>query len=92
MFIYLGDTVRVTVPSDATETQMTFGRSSHTSQAAVLEAASISIDKCMEIERYSHVMHISSTVTGRLRSDLDQWDALRATCPGGLRRTGAGAW
>jgi anthranilate synthase component 1 len=37
----------------------------------------------MEIERYSHVMHISSTVTGRLRSDLDQWDALRATLPVG---------
>ena len=47
------------------------------------ETASISIDKCMEIERYSHVMHISSTVTGRLRSDLDQWDALRATLPVG---------
>ena len=47
------------------------------------EPASISIDRCMEIERYSHVMHISSTVTGRLRSDLDQWDALRATLPVG---------
>ena len=47
------------------------------------ETASISIDRCMEIERYSHVMHISSTVTGRLRSDLDQWDALRATLPVG---------
>lgn len=47
------------------------------------DPASISIDRCMEIERYSHVMHISSTVTGRLRSDLDQWDALRATLPVG---------
>ena len=47
------------------------------------ETASISIDACMEIERYSHVMHISSTVTGRLQDGLDQWDALRATLPVG---------
>ncbi|MEE2681185.1 MAG: anthranilate synthase component I [Planctomycetota bacterium] len=47
------------------------------------ETASISIDACMEIERYSHVMHISSTVTGRLKHGLDQWDALRATRPVG---------
>jgi anthranilate synthase component 1 len=37
----------------------------------------------MEIERYSHVMHISSTVTGRLRPGLDSWDALRSTLPVG---------
>jgi len=37
----------------------------------------------MEVERYSHVMHISSTVTGRLRAGLDCWDALRATLPVG---------
>jgi anthranilate synthase component 1 len=37
----------------------------------------------MEVERYSHVMHISSTVTGRLREGLDCWDALRATLPVG---------
>jgi anthranilate synthase component 1 len=37
----------------------------------------------MEIERYSHVMHISSTVTGELRPELDAWDALRATLPVG---------
>lgn len=49
----------------------------------VCEPGSISIDSCMEVERYSHVMHISSTLTGRLRSTLDQWDALRATLPVG---------
>jgi anthranilate synthase component 1 len=49
----------------------------------VCEPGSISIDSCMEVERYSHVMHISSTLTGRLRDDLDQWDALRATLPVG---------
>ena len=49
----------------------------------VCEPGSISIDRCMEIERYSHVMHISSTVTGRLRAGLDAYDALRATLPVG---------
>ncbi len=37
----------------------------------------------MEIERYSHVMHISSTVTGLLSKGLDAWDALRAALPAG---------
>lgn len=41
------------------------------------------IERCMEVERYSHVMHISSTVTGQLRAGLDCWDALRATLPVG---------
>ncbi|MDZ4756198.1 MAG: anthranilate synthase component I [Phycisphaerae bacterium] len=49
----------------------------------VCETGSINIEKCMDIERYSHVMHISSTVTGRLRPGLDCWDALRATLPVG---------
>lgn len=49
----------------------------------VSEDASIEIPVCMEVERYSHVMHISSTVTGILRDRLDAWDALRATLPVG---------
>jgi anthranilate synthase component 1 len=49
----------------------------------VCERGSIEITRCMEIERYSHVMHISSTVTGRLREDCDAFDALRATLPVG---------
>ncbi len=49
----------------------------------VCESGSISIDRCMEVERYSHVMHISSTVTGRLRAEYDALDALRATLPVG---------
>jgi anthranilate synthase component I len=44
---------------------------------------SIKLDKVMQIERYSHVMHISSTVTGVLRDGKDCWDALRATLPVG---------
>ena len=49
----------------------------------VAEAASVSLDAVMEVERYSHVMHISSTVTGVLRKGLDCWDALRSTLPVG---------
>ncbi|MBL9121393.1 MAG: anthranilate synthase component I [Phycisphaerae bacterium] len=49
----------------------------------VCETGSIAIERCMDIERYSHVMHISSTVTGRLSDGLDCWDALRATLPVG---------
>jgi len=49
----------------------------------VSEAGSIELPAIMEIERYSHVMHISSTVTGVLREGLDAWDALIATLPVG---------
>jgi anthranilate synthase component 1 len=49
----------------------------------VCELGSIQIEKTMDVERYSHVMHLSSTVTGRLRRGLDCWDALRATLPVG---------
>ncbi len=44
---------------------------------------SIVCDPVMAIERYSHVMHISSTVTGTLRAGLDAWDALHAALPVG---------
>ncbi|MFN0132599.1 MAG: anthranilate synthase component I [Phycisphaerales bacterium] len=44
---------------------------------------SIALPRVMEVERYSHVMHISSTVTGELRTGLDAWDALRAALPVG---------
>lgn len=49
----------------------------------VCKAGTVSVDKLMAIERYSHVMHISSTVTGRLKADLDSWDVLRAALPAG---------
>lgn len=49
----------------------------------VCREGTVSVERCMEIERYSHVMHISSTVTGELRPGLDCWDALRATLPVG---------
>lgn len=49
----------------------------------VARAGTIRLDAIMEIERYSHVMHISSTVTGELRAGLDAWDALVAALPVG---------
>jgi anthranilate synthase component 1 len=44
---------------------------------------SVRVERLMEVERYSHVMHISSTVTGRLRDGCTSLDALRAAFPAG---------
>jgi len=49
----------------------------------VCSHGSVSVDRSMCIERFSHVMHISSTVTGRLRDGMDAWDALAAALPVG---------
>ena len=49
----------------------------------VCEPGSIDVAEFMEIERYSHVMHIVSTVAGQLKSDQVALDALRATFPAG---------
>ena len=49
----------------------------------VSEPGSVRVTQFMEVERYSHVMHLVSNVTGRLRSDLTPYDALRAGFPAG---------
>ncbi len=49
----------------------------------VAEPGSVRISDVMAVEYYSHVMHISSTVTGRLREGLTAFDALRAAIPVG---------
>ena len=49
----------------------------------VSKAGTVKVEKLMEIERYSHVMHISSTVTGSLLDHLGPWDVLRAALPAG---------
>ena len=54
----------------------------------VAEYGSVTVDELMTIEKYSHVMHIVSEVTGTLRNGLDQFDALRAAFPHGTA-TGA---
>jgi anthranilate synthase component 1 len=49
----------------------------------VAQYGSIRIPDVMIVERYSHVMHISSTVTGQLRENADEFDALMASLPAG---------
>jgi anthranilate synthase component I len=49
----------------------------------VAKYGSIQLPSLMTVERYSHVMHISSTVTGELRDDCDAFDALMASLPAG---------
>ena len=49
----------------------------------VCEYGSVHVDQLMEVESYSHVMHIVSTVSGTLRPDVGPMDALRAVLPAG---------
>ncbi len=49
----------------------------------VAEIGSVRVLESFVIERFSHVMHISSTVQGRLREDCDALDALIAGFPAG---------
>ncbi len=49
----------------------------------VSEIGSVQVTEKMVIERYSHVMHIVSNVTGRLKPGLDAIDALFAGFPAG---------
>jgi anthranilate synthase component 1 len=54
----------------------------------IAEYGSVQVTDYMTVERYSHVLHLVSQVTGRLRPGLDALDALRATFPAGTM-TGA---
>lgn len=49
----------------------------------VVEFGSETVDELMTLERYSHVMHLTSQVSGRLRPGLGPVDVLRATLPAG---------
>jgi anthranilate synthase component 1 len=49
----------------------------------VAEFGTVRISDVMHVERYSHVMHIVSNVTGRLRPGLTALDALRVSLPAG---------
>jgi anthranilate synthase component 1 len=49
----------------------------------VARFGSVRLSDVMVIERYSHVMHITSNVTGRLDDGKDAFDALRACLPAG---------
>ena len=49
----------------------------------VSQFGSVNVDRLMFVERYSHVMHIVSSIEGRLRPELGAVDALRACFPAG---------
>jgi anthranilate synthase component 1 len=49
----------------------------------VCEYGSVKVDDFMAVESYSHVMHIVSSVVGRLRDDVGALDALRSVLPAG---------
>lgn len=49
----------------------------------VSQAGSVEVVERFIIERYSHVMHLSSTVEGKLQQDKSAMDVLRATLPVG---------
>jgi anthranilate synthase component 1 len=49
----------------------------------VSRPGSVELVRRMEVERFSHVMHIVSEVRGELRGDLGPWDVLRSTFPAG---------
>jgi len=49
----------------------------------VSEPGSVKVSDLMEVERYSHVMHLVTHVQGKLRKDMTVFDALRACFPAG---------
>ncbi|HEY1778012.1 MAG TPA: anthranilate synthase component I [Solirubrobacteraceae bacterium] len=49
----------------------------------VCEYGSVKVRQLMSVEHYSHVMHLVSSVSGRLRDGVGAMDALRATLPAG---------
>ena len=49
----------------------------------VSRPATVTVDQFMEVERYSHVMHLVSRVTGMLKEETSCHDALRACFPAG---------
>ena len=49
----------------------------------VVEFGSERVDETMTLEKYSHVMHLTSQVSGDLRNDISPIDVLRATLPAG---------
>ncbi len=49
----------------------------------IAEIGTVTVTDKMVIERYSHVMHIVSNVTGRLKPNMDAIEVLRATFPAG---------
>ena len=49
----------------------------------VCRPGSVSVERLMDVERYSHVMHLTSDVRGRIRGDRRTDELIRATFPAG---------
>ena len=49
----------------------------------VSEPGTVEVSELMDVERYSHVMHLVTNVQGKLRSDLTSFEALQACFPAG---------
>lgn len=49
----------------------------------VSETGTVRVETLHAIQRFSHVMHLGSTVTGQIRQDLDALDAIQAVLPAG---------
>jgi anthranilate synthase component 1 len=49
----------------------------------VCKPGTVEVSTLMDVEKYSHVMHIVSEVQGQLRDDRDAYDALRSCFPAG---------
>ncbi len=49
----------------------------------IAQTGTVEVTEKMLIERYSHVMHIVSNVTGKIKPDMSAMDTLRATFPAG---------
>jgi anthranilate synthase component 1 len=49
----------------------------------VCDYGTVKVEKLMTVERYSHVMHLVSSLRGKLREDVDCFDALMACFPAG---------
>ena len=49
----------------------------------VSRPGTVTVSKYMEVEKYSHVLHLVSHVEGRLKPELDALDALRSVFPAG---------
>ena len=49
----------------------------------IAEPGSVEVEKFMQVERFSHVMHMTSYLSARLKKDLDVIDILKASFPAG---------
>ena len=49
----------------------------------VSQPGTVAVSELMEVERYSHVMHLVTHVQGKLRPEMNAFDALRACFPAG---------